>query len=235
MLSALRRLRLAVWAAGLRLRLRRVGMRADVRIGRNVRFVSLPRLDVEPVEGPGGTLRLTIGDDARLGRDTVLGVRRGGRNTIEIGPGAVFGDHVRLQARGGAIRLGEHVHLRDFCECKSDGELTVGARVLCARGATLHCTERVSLGDEVGIAERVTITDSDHGHDGSARWFMAEPLVVEPVTVEANVLVATNAVVLRGSVLRRNSVVAAGAVVAGLEVPEAHLAGGVPARVLKAL
>jgi acetyltransferase-like isoleucine patch superfamily enzyme len=221
--------------AGLRLRLRRHGMRAELSVGRNVRFAGRPRLDIDPFGTSGGELRLTIGDHVRVGRDLVVEVRLGQRHVIELGEGSVLQDHVRLQGRGGAIRLADHVQLRDFCELKSAGELTLATRAICGRNVTLHCEQEVSLGAYVGLAERVTITDSDHGHDGSDRWFMDQPVIAAPVVLEDNAFVATNAVVLRGSVLRRNAVVAAGAVLAGLEVPAGHLAGGVPARTLKAL
>lgn len=235
MLAAARRVRLAASTARLRLRLRRHHVRLDLRIGRNARFAGPLRLDIDPFGTTGGSLRLTIGDDVRAGRDLVVEVRLGQDHVIEIGDGAVLQDHVRLQCRGGAIRLADHVQLRDFCELKSSGELTLGTRAICGRNVTLHCVEGVALGPHVGLAERVTITDSDHGHDGSDRWFMDQPVVAEPVVLEDNAFVATNAVILRGSRLRRNAVVAAGAVVAGLEVPAGQLAGGVPARVLKDL
>ena len=231
----MRRLRLLLWLVPLRARLRRHGVRVELRIGRDVRFAGRPRLDIDPYGTTGGSLWLVVGDHVRVGRDLVVEVRLGQEHVIEIGEGSMLQDHVRLQGRGGTIRLGDHVQLRDFCELKSAGELTLGTRAICGRNVTLHCVEGVALGAHVGLAERVTITDSDHGHDGSDRWFMDQPVVAEPVVLEENSFVATNSVVLRGSVLRRNAVVAAGAVVAGLEVPAGNLAGGVPARVLKNL
>lgn len=231
----MRRLRLKLWLAAIRLRLRRHGVRLELSLGRDVRLAGRPRLDIDPYGTTGGALRLAIGDHVRVGRDLVLEVRLGAEHVFEIGEGSVLQDHVRLQGRGGAIRLADHVQVRDFCELKSAGELTLGTRAICGRNVTLHCVESVALGARVGLAERVTITDSDHGHDGSERWFMDQPVVVGPVVLEDNAFVATNSVVLRGSRLGRNSVVAAGAVVAGLELPAGHLGGGVPARVLKNL
>jgi acetyltransferase-like isoleucine patch superfamily enzyme len=230
-----RRLRLKLWLAAIRLRLRRHGVRLELTLGPNVRFAGRPRLDIDPYGTTGGAVRLAIGPHVRIGRDLVLEVRLGQEHVFEIGEGSALQDHVRLQGRGGAIRLADHVQIRDFCELKSAGELTLDTRAICGRNVTLHCVERVALGPYVGLAERVTITDSDHGQDGSDRWFMDQPVIVEPVTLEQNSFVATNSVVLRGSVLGRNSVVAAGAVVAGLAVPAGHLAGGVPAKVLKNL
>jgi acetyltransferase-like isoleucine patch superfamily enzyme len=234
-IAAARRLRLAVWMAALRLRLRRHGVRAELTVGRNIRFAGRPRVEIDPFGTSGGALRLAIGDHVRVGRDLVIEIRLGQEHVVEIGAGSVLQDHVRLQGRGGAIRLADHVQLRDFCELKSAGQLTLASRAICGRNVTLHCVERVSLGSYVGLAERVTITDSDHGHDGSDRWFMDQPVISAPVVLEDNAFVATNSVVLRGSTLGRNAVVAAGAVVAGLAVPPGHLAGGVPARTLKPL
>jgi acetyltransferase-like isoleucine patch superfamily enzyme len=235
-LAALRRLRLAWWALALRARLRRHGVGLELRLGANVRVAGRPRLDVDPLGGArGGRLTLRVGADVRVGRDLVLDVRPGTDSVVEAGAGVTLQDHVRLQLRGGRIRLGEHAQVRDFCELKSAGELVLGERAICGRNVTLHCVESVTLADHVGLAERVTITDSDHANDGGDRWFMDQPLHVEPVLLEDNVFAATNAVILRGTTLRRNAVVAAGAVVTGGEYAAGWLVGGAPARAIKAL
>lgn len=235
-LEPLRRLRLCLRVLLLRARLRRQGVRLDLDVGRNVRLAGLPRLDVDPYGArPGGTVTLRIADHVRIGRDLILDVRPGCDHVLELGEGCLLGDHVRLQLRGGAIRLADHVNVRDFCELKSAGELTVGARVVCARNVTLHCVERVTVGASAAIAERVTVTDSDHGTDGSDVWSLAQPLHVDPVQIGDNAFVGTNAVVLRGVRLGANVVVAAGAVVRAGEVPAGWLVAGVPAKPVKAL
>jgi acetyltransferase-like isoleucine patch superfamily enzyme len=234
-LAAIRRARYAIWAAGLRARLRRHGVALDLRVGRNLRLAGRPRLELDPEGTRGGRLAIRVGDGVRIGRDLVLDVRAGGDHLLELGHGCDLEDHVRLQLRGGAIRAADHVQLRDLCELKSAGELVLGSRAICGRATTLHCARRVELGPRVGLAERVTITDSDHDADGSDTWFMAQPIVVEPVRLEDNAFVATNGVVLRGSTIGRNSVVAAGAVVAGGVHEPGVLLGGVPARTLKRL
>jgi acetyltransferase-like isoleucine patch superfamily enzyme len=235
-LHAVRTLRLRCWALGLRARLRRQGVRLELHLGRNVRFAGPPRLDIDPHGAvPGGSLALRIGANTRVGRDLILDVRPGGDHVVELGEGCLLGDHVRLQLRGGAMRMGERVNVRDFCELKTAGELTLGASAICGRSVTLHCVERVTLGAFVGLAERVTITDSDHASDGSDTWFMAQPLHVEPVSLGDNAFVATNAVLLRGVRLGADAVVAAGAVVQGGDLPAGWLIAGVPARAVKPL
>lgn len=235
-LNAVRSLRLRLWAAGLRARLRRQGVRLDWQVGRDVRLAGPPRLDIDAHQAtPGGSLLVRIGDRTQIGRDLVLDVRPGGDHVLELGAGCLLQDHVRLQLRGGAIRLGDHVNVRDFCELKSAGELTLGPSAICGRNVTLHCAERLALGAFVGLAERVTVTDSDHANDGSDTWFMAQPLRVEPVELGDNSFVATNAVLLRGVRLGANAVVAAGAVVTAGELPAGWLVAGVPARAVKPL
>jgi acetyltransferase-like isoleucine patch superfamily enzyme len=234
-LAPIRRLRVAWWLLALRLRLRRHGVRLRVAVGPNLRLAGRPRLDLDPGDGRGGTLTVGIGSDVRVGRDLVLDVRPGLDHVVELGAGVILQDHVRLQVRGGAIRLAEHVQVRDHCELKSGGELTVGARAVIGRGSTLHCEQRVSLGAHVGLAPLVTILDSDHAADGSGKWFLDQPLLVEPVVVEDNVLLGANAVLLRGAVVQANAIVAAGAVVLAGEHPAGSLLGGVPARPLKQL
>jgi len=235
-LQTVRTLRLRFWALGLRARLRRQGVRLEWHIGPDVRFAGRPRLDLDLHDAKSsGSLVVRIGARSRIGRDLVLDVRPGGAHVVELGEGCLLGDHVRLQLRGGTIRLGAHVNVRDFCELKSAGELSLGASAICGRNVTLHCAERVTLGAFVGLAERVTITDSDHASDGSDTWFMAQPVHIEPVVLGANAFVATNGTVLRGASLGANVVVAAGAVVMGGAVPAGWLVAGVPAKAIKPL
>ncbi len=236
MLAAIRRARLALWLLSIRLRLRRQGIRLELSLGRGVRAAGRPRLEIDPLSGArGGTLRLTIGDGARLGEGVLLDVRAGVASALEIGRGCEIQRLVRFQLRGGAIRLADHVQVRDHCELKSAGELVLGERAICGRAVTLHCVRSVELGARAGLAERVTVTDSDHANDGSDTWFMDQPLHVDPVALGTNAFAATNAVILRGVRLGANAVVAAGAVVVAGDYDAGWLVAGVPARAVKPL
>jgi acetyltransferase-like isoleucine patch superfamily enzyme len=231
-IAAFRTVRFRWWALVTRARLRRLG-------GRLV----LERQGTPRMRGPlrvelgarAGTLTVRLGRGVVIGRDCVIDLADGADGTIELGDGVWLHSRIRLQPWGGAIRVGPSTQVRDGCELKSKGDLRIGERVVCGRNSTLHCHEAVTLGDCVGLGDRVTITDSDHVHDGSDTWFLDQPVVAAPVVVERNVLCATNVVVLRGTRILRNAVVAAGAVVAGGEHPEGWLIGGIPARPLKPL
>jgi len=213
-------------------RLRRLGGRLVVQAAQTPRVLGPLRLETGP---DPGTLTLHVGREVRIGRDCVLDLADGVDGTVELGDGAQLQSRVRLQPWGGAIRLGPRAQLRDACELKSKGELRIGEHAICGRNVTLHCHESLTLGDRVGLAERVTITDSDHANDGSDTWFMDQPVHADRVVLESNVFCGTNVVVLRGTKILRNAVVAAGAVVTGGEHPSGWLIGGTPARALKPL
>jgi acetyltransferase-like isoleucine patch superfamily enzyme len=86
------------------------------------------------------------------------------------------------------------------------------------------------LGHDVGLAERVTVADSDHRSDGGTdRAFLSFPVVSTPVELGANVFIGTNAIVLRGARVGPGAIAAAGALVTGGEHPAGMLLVGAPA------
>lgn len=232
LIAAVRALRWRWWTLKTSARLRRLGGRLVLRTSGTPRLRGPLHVDID---GRAGTLRLTLGRDVTIGRDCTIDLAGGADGTIELADHVVLQSRVRLQPWGGAIRIAAGAQIRDGCELKSRGELRLGERAICGRNVTLHCHEAITLGDCVGLAERVTIADSDHANDGSDTFFMQLPLLAAPVVLERNVFCATNAVVLRGTRIGRNAVVAAGAVVTGGEHPPGWLIGGVPARALKPL
>lgn len=93
------------------------------------------------------------------------------------------------------------------------GQIIIGANSNVQDNAVLHCNE---LHDTL-IGPGVTI-----GHAA----------VLEGCVVAENVLIGMNATVLSGAMIGAGALIAAGAVVReNFEVPAAHLAAGVPARV----
>lgn len=236
LLRPLRRLRFAAWVALTRLRMRRLGSDLVVEAAEVPRLRGLPHVDLA-VLGPEarGSLTLRFGRDVTFGRDTVLDLWTHTHGVIEVGDRVTLQDRVRLQPWGGRIRLGAGTQIRDACELKSKGDLDLGEHAILGRNVTLHCNTKVLLGRHVGLAERVTIADSDHANDGSDTWFMEQPVVAEPVVLGDNVFLGTNVVVLRGSTIGANAVGAAGAVVVGGEHPAGWLLVGAPARAVKAL
>lgn len=231
--ALLMRARFAIWAALLRLQLRRRG--ATLEIEGRARFGRAPRITVLDLGEGAGRTTLRFAEGVSLGREMELVVWARGTNRLEVGAGAYFQNGVRVELRGGRIALGAHSHVRDGAVLKSQGELVVGGEVTVSFGDVLACTERIDIGDLCGLGERVTITDSDHTHDGSDHHYLDQPLRIAPVRLGRNVLVSANAVVLRGATIGDNAVVAAGAVVGRGDHPGGHLLAGIPAAPVKRL
>lgn len=113
-------------------------------------------------------------------------------------------------------------------------ELVIGDRCSIGYLTAFTVNRRVVIGDQVGIAERVIIADSDgHPTDPERRRARA-PLSredVRPVSIGSRAWIGRGAQVLKGVTVGADAVVAAGSVVIS-DVPDGALAMGVPARIL---
>jgi maltose O-acetyltransferase len=145
-------------------------------------------------------------------------IRFEGRVTIGVYPSPHFHTTLAyLEARhpGASIHIGDGTVLNNnFCAIAEHTHITLGQRVLVGTG--------------------VEIFDSDfHGLrlEDRAR---SDPAWASPVVIEDDVFLGSNVRVLKGVTIGRGSVIANGAVVLS-DVPPGVVAGGIPARVLKAI
>lgn len=232
LLNAIRTARFRLWVLATTARLRRLGGALVLDVAATPRLSGLPRVEID---GRPGTVTLRIGRDVKIGRDVVLDLADGRDGIVELADQVTLQHRVRLQPWGGRIAIGTGTQLRDNVELKSTGELTVGAWTVLSRNATLHCHERIALGDHIALAERVTVIDSDHTIDGSDTPILDQPVRSAPIVIGDSCLVGTNAVVLRGTTIGPRCMVGANSVVNGGDFPAGHLVAGVPARALRPL
>jgi acetyltransferase-like isoleucine patch superfamily enzyme len=231
-------LRFRLWTLRLGFRLRRNGSRLRVEAPHGAQFFSLPHLEIALLGGDGsrrGTLTLRLGRDVKLGRGLTLDIWARGQNVLELGDRATLQSWCRIQLHDGRIAIANDVQIRDYVLIKSKGELTVGEWSILSRDVIVHATERISIADRVGIAERSTIVDSEHVHDGSEAFFLDNPVRTAPIVIESNVLLHANVMVLAGTTIRSNSMVAAGALMTPRDYESGWLYVGVPAKPLRRL
>jgi acetyltransferase-like isoleucine patch superfamily enzyme len=114
-------------------------------------------------------------------------------------------------------------------------ELRIGKGCHVGYDAFFSVNDRVTLGDRVGISQRVAVQDSD-GHPADlGRRIRGESLRAEdtaPVTILDYAWIGRDAHVLKGVTIGVGAIVASGSVVAS-DVPDGAIAMGVPARVVR--
>jgi len=93
---------------------------------------------------------------------------------------------------------------------------------------TLHCYEKIIIGEDVAIADNVIIRDSDN-HVVTSN---PNPVKTQPVYIGNHVWIGMNAMILKGVTIGDGAIIAAGSVVTH-DIPSACLAAGVPARIVK--
>jgi len=88
----------------------------------------------------------------------------------------------------------------------------------------------ITIEDDVLIAPKVSLLTESHPVAPAAR----HALTVAPIHIKRNAWIGANATIMPGVTIGENAVVAAGAVVTR-DVPDGTVAGGIPARTIKAV
>jgi carbonic anhydrase/acetyltransferase-like protein (isoleucine patch superfamily) len=152
-----------------------------------------------------------------------------GDNELELGDHAELLNNVRILLRSGTVLLGPRSQVRDAAWIKADGRFQTGEEVTIGPSSAVHCTGSIRFDDLVGLAERVSVIDSEHTFDGTDEHYMKKALFLSPVHLGRQTMVAFGSAVLRGSDIGANSVVAANSVVRAGTYPAASLLAGNPA------
>lgn len=150
--------------------------------------------------------------------------RRGLPSDLAVNP------RVRVSVTdGGQLSLASGCVLdRDTTLIVKAGQLHMGARSYVGIGSLICARERVKIGEDCLIAERVSIRDQDHrvtpgeitAHNG---------FDTAPILIGNNVWIGAGAVITKGVSIGDNAVIGAGAVVTR-DIPAGTTAVGMPAR-----
>jgi len=229
------RLRFRIWVARTHLELRRFGGTLIVDAPYAVHFDEAPVIRAFPDGDGSAVTTLRFGRDARIGRNLTIELFARGENHFEVGDTARVLNNVRVILRSGSVRFGSECLVRDGVWIKSDGAFVAGDGVTLGPYSAIHCAGSVTFDDLVGLAERVSVIDSEHTFDGTDAHYMRNPLTVTPVSLGRQTMIAAGAVVLRGTTIGQNSVVASNALVRTGEYPAGSVLVGNPARVVKRL
>jgi len=136
------------------------------------------------------------------------------------------------------VEIGEKVHIREHawfnCVPREDGRptLTIGDGTYIGRFIHINAFGSVVIEDEVMIADRVYIADTDHNYkDPSVPIIRQGDQVKGPVRLKRGCWIGTGAVILPGVTIGRNAVVGPNTVL-HKDVPDYGMAFGNPAKVV---
>jgi acetyltransferase-like isoleucine patch superfamily enzyme len=141
---------------------------------------------------------------------------------------------VKLEiGRRATLRIGRWAWVGHGCKLRvHEGEVRIGAKTVMGQECTISAYQRVSVGRECIIADRVMMIDFDHGVTEVDRPIRMQGIYKRDVEVGHNVWIGYGACVLRGVTIGENSVVGTNAVVTR-SFPANTVLGGVPARVIR--
>jgi acetyltransferase-like isoleucine patch superfamily enzyme len=135
--------------------------------------------------------------------------------------------------RDATVTLGRWSWIGHGCKIRAhEGEVSIGAKSVLGQECTISAFQRVSIGRECIVADRVMMIDFDHGVVDVERPIRLQGIYKRDVDIGHNVWIGYGACLLRGVTVGHNSVIGTNSVVTG-DVPENAVVGGVPARVIR--
>lgn len=135
--------------------------------------------------------------------------------------------------RDARVVLGRWSWLGDDCKIRAhEGVIEIGAKSVLGQECTLSCFQRISIGRECIIADRVMMIDFDHGTSEVERAVREQGIYKRDVRVGHNVWIGYGASLLRGVTVGDHAVIGTSSVVTS-DVADDAVVGGIPARVLR--
>lgn len=159
---------------------------------------------------------------------TAAGHRWETRGPLFLGP--------RLQLQigpHGRVRFGRFVWVGAGTKIRChEGLVEIGDKTVIGQDCTISAYQRVRIGEQCVIADRVMFIDFDHVVVDVERPIRLQGIYKRDVVVGSNVWIGYGAQILRGVTVGDNSVIGASAVVTR-DIPANSVVAGSPARVVR--
>jgi acetyltransferase-like isoleucine patch superfamily enzyme len=168
-----------------------------------------------------------VAPDVRIGRGVRVEMQPRIRMTIRLGSGCRLDDGTLLLLKGGSIDCGPEVWFRRDVILNVSGDLSLEGGNILSWGAVVHCADSVRLERFASAAEGVTVSDSTHYYTTPDEFFYQNTRT-NPVVIGANTWLCPKATVTSGVHIGSHCILASNSV-AIADIPDGHLASGVPA------
>ncbi len=137
------------------------------------------------------------------------------------------------------ISLGDDVSLGLFCwvgtntDLKEKPKLTIGNRVHIGAYSMIIAANKINIGNNVLMSERVTILDHAHGYEEIEKPVIDQPIVSKgEITIEDDCFIGINSVIMGNVKIGKHAIIGANAVVTH-DVPAFCVVAGQPAKIIK--
>jgi acetyltransferase-like isoleucine patch superfamily enzyme len=166
---------------------------------------------------------IDIDPSATIGPDVAITVDPGTTSRLLLGPGTSLAGQLRIHLRGGLITIADRTSIRQHTVLNVSGRFEVGPDSILSYGTIVHCAQRITLSQIVGIAEYVTLVDSTHFlTDERTRHY--DNVRTKPVTIGRNTWLCPKSTVTMGVTIGDYCVVGSGVTVTQ-DVPDGHSVG----------
>lgn len=199
---------------------------ASVRRARRAAFIARANA---AARWAGSTLELDLADDIALGSRIRLAITPRTHNRLIVRSRTIIESDVLLRLGNGTVDVGERCVLRSGVVLNvGGGSFSLGRSCVLSWGTVVHCSERVALDEMVGVAEQVTIADTNHYFTAPDEHFWHNARS-KPVCVGRNTWLCPKVSVTPGSHVGSYCIIASNSVVVGV-IPDGSLASGMPAK-----
>ena len=137
-----------------------------------------------------------------------------------------IGDYSRICA--GSILADLEPGKGNYPKVKVGNNTVINYRFQC------NVSSSVTIGDYVGVATNVLVTDADHVVEKGGKLTQDKKYLSEPVVIGNNCWIGQNVVILKGVKIGDNCVIGASSVVTK-DIPSNSIAVGSPAKVVKTI
>lgn len=150
---------------------------------------------------------------------------------VRFGPGVKFVPFLSDQRLLAVEFMGEN-QIGEHTIIQGDGRMVWGRGSYCAGNCVFGVNSEIRIGNNVLIANYVSIRDTDHVFRDVHISIEKQGIETAPVFIDDEVWIGHGAVILKGVKVGRGAIIAAGAVVTK-DVEPYSIMGGVPAKLIR--